>query len=177
LTLLHLSGSLQEAELAPPGGAPPVRVSAVLPFTLRAWLGDSITGGLQYTIGGSSLLPMRMLALRDEHGPRLTLVGKRSAAPVQVEPSGLSMVQSPAARSGPSPAHTYWYPLPVAVRSSGAVTTLWQRQAVMLSHPSGPGRIAVVVLASEVAKPHGRSAHLFEGSRYNLDLLVLQNHH
>ncbi len=150
-----------------------MKLTARLPFILNQWMGDGLDGSFQYGALASAFVNERTVELSAATGHGLTLLDRRADGPIQVDHAGILIEQGPGARSAPTATHTYWYPVPAVVRAGGTATWLWQRQAVLLPGNSGVGGTAVVVLASEVAKPVGRSVHLLEGPRYNLDLLVL----
>jgi hypothetical protein len=162
------------AELVIPGETTPMRLTARLPFTLDQWMGDGLDGSFRYGALASAFMNERTIELGATSGHELVLLDRRADEAIRVDHAGILIEQGQGARSAPTPTHTYWYPVPAVVRAGGTATWLWQRQAVLLPGNSGVGPTAVAVLVSEVAKPVGRSVYLFEGPRYNLDLLVLR---
>jgi hypothetical protein len=177
ITIRELSAGFQEASLAVLGEPTPITFTARLPFEMILWMGDGLDGSFEYMSSLSPIEHQRTLRVQDDTGLSVALIDRRNENPIRMTHGGIIVEQGGDGRSGPTPTHAYWYPVPVVIRAGGTVTSLWQRQAVVVRTQSGVDRVAVVVLASEVAKPHGRSVHLMEGPRHNLDLLVLRIDH
>jgi hypothetical protein len=177
------SAGKQVLTFEPSNGGTPVRLTLGPPFDLEDLIPEPVDGELhfrdRYLISDYN----RSLVLLLEGRNRLQIVHAGAMEPVILGAQdtevdlglpGLIVRQGGAGAATGDPSHDYTHPVPVeAETADGTVTALWQGQWVALPTGEQDHTVHCIVLASEVAKPTGDAASVFEGARFNLQVMLV----
>lgn len=177
------SGDRQFLTFESPGTRRPVRITLRPPFDLSRLIPEATEGELHYRDRYEITDYNRSLVLLLEGTHRLQIVEAGAMEPVILEarggeidlgPPGLTVRQGGAGASADDPSHDYTYPVPVEVETAdGTVTWLWQGQWVEFPTSQDGRTVYFLLLTSEVAKPTGDAASVFEGALFNLQVLLV----